>query len=194
MIAFGSPLASALNHLLGAEPWARERLAPHAGKTIELRSPPLPALRLVIGSAGTLAPSPGGEAPALAVTLTPAVLPAMLRGEDHLLRALQVEGDARLADEVLYLARHLRWDVEEDLSRVLGDAAAHRLAQSARELVRAQAEAASRVQETLVDYAAGDGRLLVPREALEAHARRVSVLRDALERLEKRLDRLAGKA
>ena len=35
-----------LNRLLDAEPWARERLAPFAGETLELRAPPLPALRL----------------------------------------------------------------------------------------------------------------------------------------------------
>ena len=36
---FESPVAAALNHLLEAESWARERLAPFAGETLELREP-----------------------------------------------------------------------------------------------------------------------------------------------------------
>ncbi len=42
----GWPFSLALNHLLEREPWARERLAPFAGRTVELRNPPFPALRL----------------------------------------------------------------------------------------------------------------------------------------------------
>ena len=34
---FESPFAAGLNHLLESESWARERLAPFAGETIELR-------------------------------------------------------------------------------------------------------------------------------------------------------------
>jgi ubiquinone biosynthesis protein UbiJ len=33
-----------LNRLLAAEPWARLRLAPFAGETVELRAPPLHGL------------------------------------------------------------------------------------------------------------------------------------------------------
>jgi len=37
-----------LNRLLDAAPWARLRLAPFAGETVELRAPLLPTLRLRI--------------------------------------------------------------------------------------------------------------------------------------------------
>ncbi len=64
-----SPIAAALNHLLAAEPWARERLAPHAGKLLELRSPPLPALRFAVQDDGRLGPAPAGTATVSAPTL-----------------------------------------------------------------------------------------------------------------------------
>lgn len=46
--------------------------------------------------------------------------------------ALRIEGDVQLAADVNWLAEHVRWDVEEDLARVIGDAPAHGLVQVAR--------------------------------------------------------------
>ena len=100
----------ALNHLLEAEPWARAKLAPFAGEAIELRAAPFPALRVSIGEGGRL--HPGGAQPGLTLAVTPAILAGLARGEDHALRAVHVSGNARLATEVMHLARHLRWDVE----------------------------------------------------------------------------------
>jgi ubiquinone biosynthesis protein UbiJ len=48
---------------------------------------------------------------------------------------VKIEGDVQLAAEMGWLAENLRWDVEEDLSRVLGDIPAHALADVGRRLV-----------------------------------------------------------
>ena len=61
---FESPIAAALNHLLDSEPWARERLAPFAGRRW-MRAPPLPALRFLVAADGrlsTAAPRPAKDA------------------------------------------------------------------------------------------------------------------------------------
>ena len=50
---FESPFAAALNLMLESEPWARERLAPFAGEVLELRAPPLPALRFSVVAIAT---------------------------------------------------------------------------------------------------------------------------------------------
>ncbi len=186
-----SPVAAALNHLLEGEPWARERLAPFAGRVLELRAPPLPALRFALRADGLLDPAPADAGdPALVLTVGPEILPATVRGWDHLLRAVETTGEAALAAEVLYLMRHLRWEAEEDLSRLIGDAGAHRLSGLARDIARWHMDAARRFAEGLVEYAVDEARLLVPRAELDALAAANARLRDALERLEKRLERL----
>ena len=189
---FEPPVAAALNHLLQAEPWARERLIPFSGAALELRLPLLPALRLAVTGEGRLRPALQTESASLVMTFGPGVVPAAFQGEDHLLRAVKTEGDSRLANEVLFLFRHLRWDAEEDLARVLGDAAAHRVASTARQFLSWQKEAFSRVAENLMDYALEERQLIAHRLSFEEHRSAVAQLRDALERLEKRLDRLAG--
>jgi ubiquinone biosynthesis protein UbiJ len=49
---------------------------------------------------------------------------------------MEVRGDVGLAAEVSWLAEHLRWDIEDDLARVIGDAPAHQLAQIGRAVVQ----------------------------------------------------------
>ena len=177
-----------LNRLLDAAPWARLRLAPFAGETVELRAPLLPTLRLRILAGGTV--EPGGAEPGLTMTLKPGLLAALARGEEHAMRSVDVEGDAKLAAEVLVLARHLRWDAEEDLSRLVGDVAAHRLADAGRAFAAWHLDAAQRLTAAVADYVTEEKQLLARRADLEALGDSVGRLRDAIARLDKRLDRL----
>jgi ubiquinone biosynthesis protein UbiJ len=48
---------------------------------------------------------------------------------------IRVEGDVQLAAELNWLADHVRWDIEEDLSRMLGDAPAHAFGSIAKQVV-----------------------------------------------------------
>lgn len=191
MIALETPFVAALNHLLKTEVWASKRLAPFAGETVALATPPLPELRFAILADGRVAPAAEGAQASLTVALKPNALAALARGEEHFMRAVQVTGDARLASEVLLLVRHLRWDAEEDLSQLLGDVAAHRLVGLARDFTAWQADAARRLADSVMEYALEERRLLVRRAELDALAAQTARLRDALERLEKRLERLS---
>lgn len=187
-----SAFVAALNHLLVAEPWARARLAPFAGESCELRAAALPGLRFRIAEDGTVAPTDDGARVALTLMLGAQVLPAVLRGEEHFMRAVEVSGNARLASEVLFLVRHLRWDVEEDLANWVGDALAHRVLLAAGGLAAWQRQAAARVAAGLMDYVVEEKQLLARRAELAGFGRELAVLRDALERIEQRLGRLGG--
>ena len=177
-----------LNRLLDAAPWARLRLAPFAGETVELRAPLLPTLRLRILAGGTV--EPGGAEPGLTMTLKPGLLAALARGEEHAMRSVDVEGDAKLAAEVLVLARHLRWDAEEDLSRLVGDVAAHRLADAGRAFAAWHLDAAQRLTAAVADYVTEEKQLLARRADLAVLGDSVARLRDAVARLDKRVERL----
>ena len=155
------------NQLLARETWARERLEAFAGQGFEVRLPLLAPLSLTIGVGGRIAQ---GNAPSAAI-VTPG----------------GITGDSALADELRYLRRHLRPDVEEELSRFLGDVAAQRLAASARSFVRWQLDALQRIGEAVADYAVQERRALVGRTELADLAARIEELNRAIERLERRL-------
>lgn len=156
-----------LNRLLEREGWARERLERLIGQAAELRPPLLPPLRLVITAGGRI--EPGGGAPSAIVTLE------------------GVGGEGPLADELRYLAKHLRWDFEEELSRVMGDVAAERVGSTLRAFARWQVDAAQRATEALADYATVETNALVRRGELARFAADVERLCAAIEELERRL-------
>lgn len=50
--------------------------------------------------------------------------------------ALRIEGDVQMAAEINWLVEHVRWDPEEDLARLVGDAQARFIAQTGRRLAQ----------------------------------------------------------
>lgn len=184
----------ALNHLLGAEAWARDKLKPYAGQCVEFRSPPLPALRLDILDSGLVRSAAQDAVPNLVVTVGPGALPALLRGEEALLREIGIEGNADLAGTVQYLFRHLRWDLAEDLSKVFGDVLAQRMVSGGKRFVAWNREAAEKLAQNFSEYWIEERPLLArPAEARQFLAD-VDQLRDDLARLEKRIGTLSRNA
>jgi ubiquinone biosynthesis protein UbiJ len=62
-----------------------------------------------------------------------AIAQAVMQGEKP---AVRIEGDVQLAADINWLIDHVRWDLEEDMARVLGDAPAHMLMQAGRTLAQ----------------------------------------------------------
>jgi ubiquinone biosynthesis protein UbiJ len=130
-------LYSALEHLLRQQSWARDRLRMHAGRSVRVAfdaavpgGGAAPEFLATIDSEGLLRVAAPGTAADATLLLKPSAdaLAALLRdGPQGLSAHLRIEGDVMLAATLGELAQHLRWDAEEDLSRVVGDVAAHRL-------------------------------------------------------------------
>jgi len=183
---------AALNHLLQQQPWAAERLRAFAGQGVEFRCPPFPDLRLRITDTGFLDRGQAEAASALVVKLSPGTVPFLLARDETARKQVEIEGSADLASTVDYLFRHLSWDFEEDLSNVLGDIVAHRLASGGRAFAEWQREAALRLAENLVEYWTEEQPLLARPADVESFCRDVDTLRDDVARLEKRIERLSA--
>ena len=121
-----------INHVLASEPEAMARLARQKGQRI-----------VCVWPQGRLAlsPTPAGlferidtEAFDLQLTLTDPspldVVAALARGDKP---RVHIQGDVQLAAEINWLIDNVRWDIEEDLARVLGDAPAQWLVGAARQ-------------------------------------------------------------
>ena len=143
-----------INHVLASEPVAAQRLRGHAGRCMQLHFdgwpsvlPPLPALAFRVTPAG-LVEWCGAEfsaEPDLRVRIdasNPAA--AMAQALAGTRPKVEVRGDAAFATDLNWLFDNLRWDVQDDLARVLGAAPAREVARVAsgvavglREAVRA---------------------------------------------------------
>lgn len=181
---------AALNHLLDGAPWARERLSAFADRQATLVMPPF-RIAVRVKDEGTLEVTDGGP-PDVTITL-PANSPLLaLQGTDAVMREVHVSGSADFADTLRFVLLNLEWDFEEDLSRVVGDIAAHRMAGILRAFGRWQRDAAQRAAENLVHYLRDTQPTLVVPADVETFVDAVDRLRDDLARLEKRIGRLGG--
>ncbi len=189
MQALPTPAILAVNHLLGQATWAREKLAPFAGHTARISMPPLDAAFVILDDGRITAPNPEAE-PEVSITL-PATAPLLaLQGNDAVMRAARLEGSAEFAEALGFVIRNLRWDAEEDLSKVVGDIAAHRIVDTAQKVVGWQQRAAQSVAENLAEYLTEEQPMIARRVAIADFSRDIDTLRDDVARLEKRLQRL----
>jgi ubiquinone biosynthesis protein UbiJ len=195
MTLAAKPFAAAVNHLLARESWARERLAPYAGKTARLSCPPV-TLMLMVQPDGYLAAIEEREAQQFDVTVSvPAdALPAFLQGgQAAVMKHVKIEGDAEFAAVIARLAEHLRWEPEEDLAQLVGDAPASRLAALARSAGDHARRTGRNLLDSVAEYLLDENPQLVRRAALEDFNAELARARDALARVEKRVERLEQK-
>ncbi|HYF57688.1 MAG TPA: SCP2 sterol-binding domain-containing protein [Burkholderiaceae bacterium] len=188
---------SALNHVLRQQQWARDRLRAHAGRSVRIvvESPLGPvSSEARIGDDGTLTVA-SVESPTVTLSLRPSIdaLFGMLRdGPRGLTGHLKVEGDVMVAAAIGEIAQQLRWDVEEDLSRLVGDRIAHRMGETARGGARQAEVLRERVETGVRQFLVDEDRQLVGRDDLRTLADAVRSLEDGLARLEARIGRAAS--
>lgn len=151
-------------------------------------------LKFMIEASGLIAVTDSGEQddePALEITLAASSLAAALRGEESALKSAEIRGDAEFAAAIFFLVKNLRWDVEEDLSRAVGDIAAHRLMTGAKNMVAWERDARGRLAASMGEYLTQEGEILAAPMLVDNFVTEVDRLRDDAARLEKRLQGLA---
>ncbi|MBX3604270.1 MAG: hypothetical protein KF788_03315 [Piscinibacter sp.] len=155
-----------LNHVIAAEPAAQQRLRPHAGRAIQIRFegwprllPPLPPTAFRVSAAGLLewcgtdVPEPPELRVAVDATNPALALARSLTGERP---QVEVAGDAQFATDVNWLFDNLRWDVQEDLARVVGDGPARELARLGQGIAAGLREAARKVGDVATRLRGGE--------------------------------------
>jgi ubiquinone biosynthesis accessory factor UbiJ len=183
--------ASGINHLLRGADWARERLQPFAGASVRFVVPPVNAT-FSIAEDGMLLTAAQEIEPDATIKLTPPLAFRLIVLKDESARAeVEVDGDAALAAALTRVLNTLRWDAEEDLSRVIGDIAAHRAVRAGQAFVDWQRATAANLARAVGEYVTEEQPVIAGREALHAFAQAVDELRDDTERLDKRIERLA---
>ncbi len=184
------PVAAAINHLLRSASWARERLKPFAGKTARFSLVPF-AVTLAILASGEVEDSTTAIAADAGFTLTPGITLRMLAADNDAWQEVRVSGDIAFAREILFVAQNLRWDAEEDLSRLFGDIIAHRMVQAAGGLKRWPQQATDGMARAAVAYWTDEQPLIATRHDVERFVREVDARRDDVARFEKRIANLA---
>jgi len=190
-----------LNRNLPRSPQARALCAELAGRRAALTIEGS-GLRLVLASDGerlalTREAPPEGKAPSPAdaeIGGTPLNLLALLGPDaEGVIRRgdVRIDGDAQLAQRFRELAHLLRPDIEEELSRLVGDAAAHGLARAAAGVLGFGRQVAATGSRNVAEYFAHERGDLVPRAEADAFFADVDRAREDVDRLAARIELLA---
>ncbi len=205
MIDPASPLALAeplINRALKLDPEFLESLEPLRGKllALELGGTDVTVYLSLSGDGVTLYQRSEaeeilrGRAPDVGVSGTPAALLRMLgkmrRGDAGFGDEVRLSGDVAVMETLRDAFRRLDVDLEEQLSRLVGDIAAHEVGRAARAVL----SWGENLRQTLLadsgEYLVEELRVSPPRHELEDFAAEVDRIRDDVERIEKRIARL----
>jgi ubiquinone biosynthesis accessory factor UbiJ len=147
-----------------------------------------------IDRTGLLLSTTNEEEPDVIITGSLVAL-AFMAGEDSIRDgSLDLTGDAATAQAFQQLLEHARPDIEEELSAVIGDTAAHGLGEFARAVGRWARETRSIMGDNIREYLQEESRDVPSRYEVDQFSRRVNQLRDDVDRLAARISRLGNPA
>ncbi len=188
------PIANLLNRNIAESTPARELCQKLSAKVvaIRVRNTALAAYFVVNDEALDLVTSSADE-PDVVITGSIITLARMAgQSGEAAIRdgSLDLTGDAETAKEFQQLLAFAKPDVEEELSGIVGDVTAHRLGEIARGVGRWGRDAGSTMGANIREYLQEESRDAPSRYELDAFSSNISTLRDDVDRVEARLNRL----
>lgn len=182
-------LCRPLNHVLIQSEWAPERLKPFTGAQLRMAVGAL-CIDLVINAAGTFEVGDAARPADVTVTLPADTFVLLVTDRARVFPSAKLSGSADLAEALGFVFRNLSWDAEADLAQLIGDVPAHRLERLRQSVFAQTQQAFQRTADNVSEYLREETALLVRQDEVVQFNDAVSVLRDDLARLEKRLSRL----
>lgn len=184
-----SPISAAINHLLAQEAWARDKLCRHAGK-VACFDAGMVAVRLKVASDGMVQAAPGDATANVTIRVNLSDMPLIAQNREHAFSYVKIEGDADFANVISQLSENLRWEAEQDLSQWIGDIAAARVVGGVRVAFDTARATQQKLAENMAEYFLDEKPLLVRPQAVADFSGDVARLRDDIERLVKRVEKL----
>jgi len=188
------PLAALLNRQIKANTPARALCADLDERVFAVRVRDTSLAMFVVIDAGEIhLNSEYGDDPDVVVTGSLVAL-AKLAGSGSSAAintgAIDMIGDAGVAQKFQKLLRYGRPDLEEELSALVGDVIAHAVGEMARSVTGWGREAGATMRQNVGEYLAEESRSVPSRYEVNAFRTDVDSLRDDVARLEARLNRL----
>lgn len=181
-----------IQHLLAQNEWAAPMLQPFASKAVQLNFVLLKT-SLVILENGSLAIAGETNVPDATITIPPSLLLRLMAKDESAKLLIKIDGDTHLATALAKVLSHVRWDYEDDLSKLTGDVSAHKIGEFTRQSVSTVKDTAINLAEMLSEYWQEEKPLLAKKRHIEKFNTEVDTLRADVERMEKRLNKLAKK-
>jgi ubiquinone biosynthesis accessory factor UbiJ len=181
--------AEFLQHLTTHNNWSRKHLLTFTGKVVEFNVVLIKA-KLLILEDGSLGVAPNNADADATIHIPPSLALRLMAKDETAKMLIKVEGDSHLATEFGKVLQHMRWDAEEDLSKIIGDIPANKIATASKKTVKTAKEQAINAAEMLIEYWQEEKPTLAKKWQVEQFNADVDALRSDSTRLEKKLAKL----
>ena len=185
-----------INHILRGERWACKRLQFHSGKTICVQIPPLFELNMIIKTNGEIQDTIKQDKIDTTFCLLPSMLPGLLTHDEKAYTQIKISGDADFANELIKISKNinLNSNIEQDLSKFVGDIPAHRIAQAGEKAVQWHANSINNLSHAILEYWMEEHPMLTKPAYINRFIHEVTILQDNMEQLNQRIQTLTQKA
>jgi ubiquinone biosynthesis accessory factor UbiJ len=182
-----------LQHLMQQNDWTAPRLQAYANQTLGFDFK-VAQVNLTILPNGELAVAADSATADACIHLPPSLIMRLLRKDPLAASLIKIDGDAALGIEVGKILSAVRWDVEGDLSKVVGDIAAYQVVELGQEKFKQLQANAKNVGEMLVEYWQEEQPLIAKKSSIEHFNQSVDRLREDADRLQSRVAKLLAAA
>lgn len=177
-----------LQHLTHQNNWSRPYLLPFAGKTIQFDFSLLQSNLLILED-GSLCMAGDTASPDATVHIPPSLGLRLLAKDDAAKMYIKIDGDTHLATEVSKVLQHMRWDVEEDLSKVVGDIGAYKISEFTQQALAETKKQAVNLTSMVTEYWQEEKNILAKKIHVDTFNAAVDTLKSDVDRLEKRIEK-----
>ncbi|MBL8201165.1 MAG: SCP2 sterol-binding domain-containing protein [Chromatiales bacterium] len=191
------PVELLINRGVGLSSTARAMAVALEARSLDVRLDGTPlALRLSARDGQVRVTAPGDGAAAATLAGPPLAMIRLLGGDPQALireGEVRITGDTDIANQFRDLLHMARPDLEEELSKLVGDPVAHQVGNLARGFADWGLRAAESLSRSVGEYLTEERRTLPTRVEVDEFYRDVDRVANDVERAEARLARLKGK-
>ncbi len=178
-----------LQHLLTQNSWANALLQPYAGKAVQFDIASIKANIIILEDGGLVMAGETNIADAT-VCISASLLLRLIAQDEAAKIQIVISGDTHLATEFAKVLSNMRWDYEDDLSKLIGDVSALKISQFGRDAATGFKRNSIQLAEMLSEYWQEEKPLIAKNRLVEKFNTEVDTLRADVARLEKRLTKL----
>tara|TARA_Y100001936_G_scaffold243230_1_gene281765 strand:- start:15447 stop:16052 length:606 start_codon:yes stop_codon:yes gene_type:complete len=178
------------NHILLSESWAKKRLQSHIGKTIQFCISPFFSTKLTVQESGELVVDSNNKHIDAIATCALGLLPRLFVHDKNAYSEIDISGDILFAKDFIYISKNLNWDVEQDLSHIIGDVLAHRMVRTSTNIKYWHRDSTRNLLEAIAEYYLEEQPLLANSAYVKKFNEGVDVLKKKVDQLTIRTDKL----
>jgi|GEM_PF-1770738 ubiquinone biosynthesis protein UbiJ len=180
----------AINHLIEQEKWARDLLLRHDHKIVAVELP-FGSFRLLIQDGLLQDAKQEDIESSVSLEISQEAFWAFVKdGKGAAMKFVRISGDVDLAADLNRLFAELRWEAEEDLSKLIGDAPSRRIIVESKKVFTQANNAVEDLKSGVRDFFVNERNILLGANQFNDFKSEIRLLRDQLDRAEKKLNHI----